>query len=202
MSEAIMSTSSRRIKLVLLSGFTFLFGLWLVTGSLSTTFGSGLDLTQAVAAGGGGVIQDDRYVGSETCSACHEAQFKSVSDTKHGKLHTLDSWKGKVVGCESCHGPGKEHAESGDITKIISFKNKNSKEISETCLSCHAGKESHNNFRRGDHWRNDVGCTDCHTARSMHHSNRARFSAPEKPPAKLRAKQHQRCSSGASRSFA
>ncbi|HEU4389610.1 MAG TPA: cytochrome c3 family protein, partial [Blastocatellia bacterium] len=38
-----------------------------------------------------------------------------------------------------------------------------SKQISETCLTCHAGKEEHNNYRRGEHWRNDVGCTDCHS---------------------------------------
>ena len=55
-----------------------------------------------------------------------------------------------------------EPEDATDPTKIISFKGKNSKEISETCLACHAGKETHNNFRRGEHWRNDVGCTDCH----------------------------------------
>jgi predicted CXXCH cytochrome family protein len=69
-----------------------------------------------------------------------------------------------VTGCESCHGPGKAHAEEGDPAKIISFKKKSSKETSETCLTCHAGKEEHNNFRRGEHWRNDIGCTDCHSA--------------------------------------
>lgn len=106
----------------------------------------------------------DEYVGSETCAACHEDQFKSVAQTKHGKLSLIPNWKDKVQGCESCHGAGKKHSEEPTLQNIISFKNKNSKEISETCLSCHAGKESHNNFRRGEHWRNDVGCTDCHTA--------------------------------------
>jgi DmsE family decaheme c-type cytochrome len=47
---------------------------------------------------------------------------------------------------------------------IISFKNKSSKQISENCLTCHSGKETHNNFRRGEHWRNDVGCTECHSS--------------------------------------
>ena len=111
-------------------------------------------------------------MGSETCRACHESQFDRVAATKHGKLGTLSAWKGKVVGCESCHGPGKEHVEGGgDKTKIKVFKGMNSKAVSETCLACHAGKESHNNFRRGEHWRNNVGCTDCHTPHGPDHAN-------------------------------
>jgi len=106
---------------------------------------------------------DSGYVGSETCKECHEDQFKAFSHTSHAQLSTISSWKGKVTGCEACHGPGKAHLEEGDPAKIISFKNKSSKEASATCLTCHAGREEHNNFRRGEHWRNDIGCTDCHS---------------------------------------
>ncbi|MCU1266476.1 MAG: hypothetical protein JWM21_2794 [Acidobacteria bacterium] len=103
------------------------------------------------------------YVGSEACKDCHEDQFRAFSHTSHADLSTIGSWKGKVTGCEACHGPGKNHIAEGDPTKIISFKNKPSKTISETCLACHAGREEHNNFRRGEHWRNDIGCTECHS---------------------------------------
>src|ERR1044072_3834751 len=107
---------------------------------------------------------DDQYVGSEACKDCHEDQFKNFQPTSHAKLGSLGSWKNKVTGCEACHGPGKEHISEGDPAKIISFKNKSPKQISETCLTCHAGREEHNNFRRGEHWRNDVGCTDRHSS--------------------------------------
>jgi len=103
------------------------------------------------------------YVGSEACKDCHEDQFKTFLHTSHAGLSKIGSWKGQVTGCESCHGPGKAHTEEGDPKKIIGFKNKSSKEVSETCLACHAGREERNNFRRGEHWRNDVGCTDCHS---------------------------------------
>ena len=46
------------------------------------------------------------YVGSEACKDCHEDQFKAFSHTSHAQLMTLASWKEKVTGCESCHGPG------------------------------------------------------------------------------------------------
>lgn len=107
----------------------------------------------------------DQYVGSETCAACHDEKHKEFAKTAHARLGADSSWKNKVVGCESCHGPGKEHVESGgDKTKIRTFEGETSKQISETCLKCHAGREEHNNFRRGEHWRNDVGCTDCHSS--------------------------------------
>src|ERR1700752_4629822 len=113
--------------------------------------------------------KSEDYAGSEACKDCHEDQFKFFSHTSHAQLPRLGSWKEKVTGCESCHGPGKAHTEEGDPKKIISFKNKSSKEISETCLGCHAGREEHNNFPRGEHWRNDIGCTDCHSTHSPPH---------------------------------
>jgi predicted CXXCH cytochrome family protein len=110
------------------------------------------------------MFTSEDYVGSEACKDCHEDQFKAFSHTSHAKLVKISSWKNKVTGCESCHGPGKAHIEEGDPAKIISFKNKSPKQTSETCLGCHSGKEEHNNYRRGEHWRNDIGCVDCHSS--------------------------------------
>lgn len=154
-----MKSSNKNIKLSLLAVILFSLTVWLALGAVSESANGAGNLV------GESPAVDDDYVGTETCAACHEAQFKSFEGTKHGKLHTVSSWKGKVVGCETCHGPGKAHVEgSGDVTKIISFKKRDAKAIAETCLTCHAGKETHNNFRRGEHWRNNIGCTECHTA--------------------------------------
>ena len=159
-----MTLSNKEIKLSLLALFAFLLTTWLALGAVSERANGAI---QMVA--GDAVYGDDDYVGTETCAACHEPQFKSFEGTKHGKLETISSWKGKVVGCESCHGPGKAHVEGPTTANIISFKKLDAKTTAETCLSCHAGKENHTNFRRGEHWRNNVGCTECHTAHGPEH---------------------------------
>ena len=149
-------SSNQILKWLLVCGLLLVCVMWLASGSSSKSI-SPQPLTYS------GYSSDD-YVGSDACKDCHEDQFKAFSHTSHAQLAKISSWKGKVTGCEACHGPGKAHSEDGDPAKIISFKNKGSKEISETCLTCHAGKEERNNFRRGEHWRNDIGCTDCHSS--------------------------------------
>jgi predicted CXXCH cytochrome family protein len=151
--------SWKSIKVAAILAAIFALFMWFASGTLPETRTS----AETKQAPTGAKDLDDQYVGSEACKECHEDQFKDFMHTSHAALTTLSSWKGKVTGCESCHGPGKAHIEEGDPTKMISFKNKAPKEVSETCLTCHAGKEEHNNFRRGEHWRNDVACTDCHS---------------------------------------
>lgn len=156
-----MVASNKSIKLVLLVLFSLLFLVWAMHGLERGDAASSAVEEVTLPPG----ASPDDYVGSEACQACHEDQSKGFTPTKHAKLGQIASWKNKAQGCESCHGPGRLHLEDATNPKgIISFRNKNSKQISETCLACHAGKEAHNNYRRGEHWRADVGCTDCHSS--------------------------------------
>ena len=155
--------STRTLKLALLTLTLFICVVWLFSSAVYKADAIGVSIADTSADYA--IKTGDDYVGSETCKACHEQQFNAFDKTKHARLPSIASWKDKAKGCESCHGPGNKHVEDPTVKgTIISFLRKSSKDIAETCLSCHAGKESHNNFRRGEHWRNNVGCTDCHSS--------------------------------------
>jgi DmsE family decaheme c-type cytochrome len=121
-----------------------------------------------------------KYVGADTCKACHEEVYKSFEKTPHWKT-TYDTRRGaEYQGCEACHGPGADHvAGGGDKTKIFTFKGVAAEKISERCLKCHEYGEEHSNFARSAHNINNVTCVDCH---SPHHAKEAQYLLKAKQP--------------------
>jgi DmsE family decaheme c-type cytochrome len=100
------------------------------------------------------------FVGSETCTTCHTEESKKFDSNPHAKLALEHGGTG--VTCESCHGPGKAHVESGgDKTKIFDPATSTAKAVDATCLGCHAG--AHPNFLRSPHAKANVSCVSCHT---------------------------------------
>jgi DmsE family decaheme c-type cytochrome len=100
------------------------------------------------------------YVGSETCATCHAAEAKKFDSNPHIKLSLEHAGKG--VTCESCHGAGKAHVESGgDKTKIFNPAAATAKQVDATCLGCHQGQ--HANFERSEHGKAKVSCVSCHS---------------------------------------
>jgi len=107
------------------------------------------------------------YVGSETCKMCHEDLYTHFTRTAHFLTVTSPKYKEAEKGCESCHGPGREHVESGgDVEKIFSFRGRSIAEQNARCLTCHEQQQERHNFRPSAHGLSQVACTDCHSAHS------------------------------------
>src|SRR5262245_12676661 len=126
-----------------------LFGL-LVVGSSLLLFGLGQKQPKAnqsasvVWKAPEGKAED--YAGAETCGICHSSHSDAYLKTAHAKAAPAKAAVG--AGCESCHGPGKAHAEAmadagADADKVASAKKLifgfrgNPAQNSERCLSCH-----------------------------------------------------------------
>jgi DmsE family decaheme c-type cytochrome len=103
------------------------------------------------------------FVGGDACLACHQIE-DAFKKNPHYKTWYDDKLRGSERGCESCHGPGREHVEAGgDKAKIFNFKEVSPQKSSDACLNCHLKQEERANFLASEHGLNSVACTECHT---------------------------------------
>lgn len=102
------------------------------------------------------------YVGSDTCQLCHEEVFNAFQKNPHAIVETdkRRGWEGQA--CESCHGPGSLHAESGDPALILNPAKLRPAEADKNCLKCHLNQPNQVNRPLNSHARNNVGCVQCH----------------------------------------
>jgi len=98
------------------------------------------------------------YAGEATCVSCHDTSYKG---TKHA-LTLNERTPASTHGCESCHGPGKAHAESGDPALIKNPKKMKPQEASQICATCH-DRGSHALWDGSQHDNRNVGCVSCHS---------------------------------------
>lgn len=112
--------------------------------------------------------------GADTCIKCHDdAHVKSIFDTPHGRRADARTPFAQAQ-CESCHGPGGEHAQRlrpGNPRPPIPLFGKHSTasvaQQNGACLSCHQG--GHRVDWQGSvHEREDVACVSCHTVHAEH----------------------------------
>ena len=112
-------------------------------------------------------IFPDNYTGSAACQSCHTQQFKKWLTTRHALAYGTLEGKGqqfnaqclpchvtgafgqsgevvlnlandlRQVGCETCHGPSRQHA-------LRPQSGKPSQPTRETCLRCHTGDHDNN----------------------------------------------------------
>ncbi len=98
------------------------------------------------------------YAGSEACSQCHETYTKQFPSASHAKLIARGT-NAVNVGCESCHGPGSAHVESGGAARTIVNPGRNP----ESCFTCHSNLRGQ--FNLPNHhpvMEGRLGCAACH----------------------------------------
>jgi len=119
-----------------------------------------------------------KYIGSKECEQCHEKIYRDFATADHARL-IAEGPNALGAGCESCHGPGSAHSESGGETKLpFSFAAGRSasgsfgaRQIVEPqrskenmCFQCHANVRGQ--FELPSHHPVPEGrmtCSDCHS---------------------------------------
>ena len=108
------------------------------------------------------------YAGTSSCLDCHAREGAVFAGTVKGRLLvSRPRDKHEALGCESCHGPGKAHGESGgeELGQLVSFSAKSKTPVKTRdalCLSCHE-KTARVMWAGSVHETRDVACTSCHT---------------------------------------
>jgi DmsE family decaheme c-type cytochrome len=106
-------------------------------------------------------LQQQGYVGSETCVTCHEGYDASVNRSKHAFAKDPRTPAAKQ-GCESCHGPGEAHIQDPASVKPRQFAKISAQETSDTCTTCH-NRSEHAMWDGSAHNSRNVTCTSCHS---------------------------------------
>lgn len=98
------------------------------------------------------------FIGSEACSECHEKVTRDFRTADHAKLQAKGE-NAKDMGCESCHGPGSKHKESGGANGTIVNPHKSP----ETCFQCHLDKKAEFSLPYSHPvLAGKMSCSDCH----------------------------------------
>ncbi len=98
------------------------------------------------------------FVGSQECAQCHEETVKGFDTATHAKL-SVQGANAKSLGCESCHGPGSKHVQSGGGKGTII----NAGKSPEACFQCHLDKRGEFSLPHSHPvMSGKMTCTECH----------------------------------------
>jgi DmsE family decaheme c-type cytochrome len=102
-----------------------------------------------------------KYVGDDTCTVCHGAQAEGYAKTPH-HIATDRRTPAAAKGCETCHGPGSEHAEDPAAVSMVDYKRLKAADANKTCVTCH-DKGQHALWDNSPHESRGLACISCHS---------------------------------------
>ncbi len=98
------------------------------------------------------------FAGSKSCAECHASLVRDFKTATHAGLKA-EGDNAKDIGCESCHGAGSIHNQSGGAANTII----NPRKSAEVCFQCHLDKRGE--FNLPSHHpvvEGKMSCGDCH----------------------------------------
>ncbi len=106
------------------------------------------------------------YVGEASCIKCHAPENKQFTHTQHANAFRLNPKNEKEkLSCESCHGPGSNHADDPDNhSLLVGFTREWGTPVAQQnsmCISCHKGGQ-HMFWEGSTHATHNLSCADCH----------------------------------------
>jgi DmsE family decaheme c-type cytochrome len=100
------------------------------------------------------------YADADACAGCHEDVANALGRTAHGRTQ-VKTWDG-IAACQSCHGPGSAHVESGgEKDKIANPRALPAERQSEACLTCHE-RGDRSRWDGSPHDSRGLSCLTCH----------------------------------------
>jgi DmsE family decaheme c-type cytochrome len=137
----------------------------LVTPTASAAKGDTAAAPVPAAAAKAAQAQAGGYAGADACAVCHEDEARAIHTTLHGQAANPRT-PAAAQGCETCHGPGQAHIDSGgDPALIVRFETLAARAVSDTCMACH-NRGDHVQWNSSMHAARNLSCTTCH---SVHH---------------------------------
>jgi DmsE family decaheme c-type cytochrome len=160
---------NRRIFFFITVALTYLL-------TLTITMAAGVDTVEGVVvpkadsasvalqAAAAAPAQGD-YAGTAMCLSCHDEKGPQLAGTPHGHPENPRTPMA-AQGCETCHGPGKAHAESGDPAMIRRFaEDTTPRAASAVCTTCH-NRGPHSQWSGSMHDTRNLSCVTCHSVHS------------------------------------
>lgn len=104
-------------------------------------------------------IPGAHYVGNQACRDCHAGIVREFPASPHARVHFETAAMVGETGCESCHGPGSKHIETGGNAKFII----NPGTDPTSCFQCHLDVQAE--FNLPQHHpviEGHMSCVQCH----------------------------------------
>ena len=100
------------------------------------------------------------FVGIAECTRCHEPQQRKLQRKPHGAVLAL----AELHGCETCHGPGRAHADDdGEDPALVTMPAKLTMLQQEAlCATCHRDPIAAHGGDIDGLRHAGKSCTDCH----------------------------------------